>query len=117
MPSFWRQRCPGLPKPFIFQRRCQPDAPGGGEPFLSLPPPEVQAWFTCVFGPANPLIPNDDHGAIGAPLHQADPLGQRSRFVEYAGADHGFMCEARSSFHPKASAQGWRLLLGEEPLF
>ena len=38
------------------------------------------------------------------------------RGVEAAGADHGFMCEARSSFDPQASAQGWRLLLGEGPV-
>ena len=51
-----------------------------------------------------------------AALCKADPAGQRLRFVECAGADHGFMCEARKSFDPQASAQGWRLLLGENPV-
>ena len=88
--------------------------PGGGEPSLALLP-EVQARLTCVFGTADPLIPAEDREAIVAALQKEDPSGERLRFVECAGADHGFMCEARSSFDPQASAQGWRLLLGDVP--
>ena len=88
--------------------------PGGGEPSLALLP-EIQAQLTCVFGSADPLIPAEDREAMVAALRKADPAGQRLLSVECAGADHGFMCEARSSFDPQASAQGWRLLLGEEP--
>ena len=40
-----------------------------------------------------------------------DPAAERLRYVELEGADHGFMCEARSSFDAEASAEGWRLLL------
>ena len=89
--------------------------PGGGEPSLALLP-EIKAQLTCVFGTADPLISEDDRSTIQAALHRADPSGQRLRCVEAAGADHGFMCEARSSFDPQASAQGWRLLLGEGPV-
>ena len=88
--------------------------PGGGEPSLALLP-QIKARLTCVFGTADPLIPAEDRGAIGAALNEVDPAGQRLRVVECAAADHGFMCEARSSFNPQASAQGWRLLLGENP--
>ena len=84
--------------------------PGGGEPSLALLP-QVQARLTYVFGTADPLVPADDRAAIQAALLKADPSGQRLRFVECDGADHGFMCEARSSFDPQASAQVWRLLL------
>ena len=84
--------------------------PGGGEPSLALLP-EIKARLTCVFGTADPLIPAEDRGAIRAALNDVDPAGQRLRFVEYADADHGFMCEARDAFNPQASAQGWRLLL------
>ena len=90
--------------------------PGGGEPSLALLP-EIQSRLTCVFGTADPLIPVEDREAIGDALRRADPAGQRLRFVECAGADHGFMCEARSVFNPQASAQGWRLLLGGDPVF
>jgi len=89
--------------------------PGGGEPSLALLP-EVPARLTCVFGTADPLIPAEDREAIVAALRKADPAGERLRSVEIAGADHGFMCEARSSFNPQASAQGWRLLLGDDPV-
>ena len=89
--------------------------PGGGEPSLALLP-EIQARLTCVFGTADPLIPAEDREVVGAALSKVDPAGQRLRVVECAGADHGFMCEARSSFDPQASAQGWRLLLGDDPV-
>ena len=89
--------------------------PGGGEPSLALLP-EIKARLTCLFGTADPLIPPEDREAIGVALSKADPAGQRLRFVEYADADHGFMCEARSAFNPQASAQGWRLLLAGEPV-
>ena len=89
--------------------------PGGGEPSLALLP-KVQARLTCVFGDVDPLIPAEDRQAIQAALHRADPASDHLRSVECAGADHGFMCEARGSFHPQASAQGWRLLLGNEAL-
>ena len=88
--------------------------PGGGEPSLALLP-EIKARLTCMFGTADPLIPLEDREAIGVALSKADPACQRLSFVEYPGADHGFMCEARSSFHPQASAQGWSLLLGDDP--
>ena len=88
--------------------------PGGGEPSLALLP-EIQARLTCVFGTADPLIPSEDREAIGVALRQVDPTGQRLRSMEIADADHGFMCEARSSFHSQASAQGWSLLLGDDP--
>ena len=84
--------------------------PGGGEPSLALLP-QIQARLTCVFGTADPLIPAQDRKTIESALRKADPTGERLRCVNYDGADHGFMCEARSSFDPQASAQGWRLLL------
>ncbi len=89
--------------------------PGGGEPSLALLP-EIKARLNCVFGMADPLIPPEDREAIGVALSKVDPAGQRLRFVEYADADHGFMCEARSAFNPQASAQGWRLLLAGDPV-
>ena len=88
--------------------------PGGGEPSLALLP-EMQARLTCVFGMADPLIPSEDREAIEAALNKFDPAGECFSFVECAGADHGFMCEARTSFDPQASAQGWRLLLADDP--
>ena len=89
--------------------------PGGDEPSLALLP-KIEARLTCVFGTDDPLIPAEDREAIGAALRKMDPVGQRLRVVVCAGADHGFMCEARSSFDPQAWARGWRLLLGDGPV-
>ncbi|QNI96023.1 dienelactone hydrolase family protein [Synechococcus sp. RS9902] len=89
--------------------------PGGGEPSLALLP-EIKARLTCVFGTADPLIPAEDREAIVAALQKADQAGERLRSVEIAGADHGFMCDARSSYNSQAAARGWRLLLGCDPV-
>jgi len=42
-----------------------------------------------------------------------DPLEERFMYVEVKGADHGFMCEERESFHKDASLIGWNLLMKE----
>ena len=86
--------------------------PGGGPPSLDLLP-QVSGALNCICGTADPLIPADHRSAIREGLHALDPAGERLRYTEMPGADHGFMCEERSSFNPEASAQGWRLLLEE----
>ena len=84
--------------------------PGGGPPSLGLLP-QVQGKLVCLCGTADALIPVEDRAAIRAALLAQDPAAERLRYVELEGADHGFMCEPRSSFDATASAQGWRLLL------
>ena len=84
--------------------------PGGGPPSLELLP-EVEGSLTCLCGTADPLIPEPDRAATQRALAAQDPSGERFRYVELAGADHGFMCEARSSFQAAAAARGWQLLL------
>ena len=77
--------------------------------------PEVQVRLTCVFETADLLIPAEAREAIGAALSKVDSTSQKLRCVEYAGADHCFICEARRSFNPQASGLGWSLLLGGDP--
>nr|WP_244281345.1 dienelactone hydrolase family protein [Synechococcus sp. UW106] len=84
--------------------------PGGGPPSLELLP-QVAGRLTCLCGTADPLIPAEDQAAIEAALKACDSSTKRLRYLEIDGADHGFMCEARSSYNPQASALGWRLLL------
>ena len=84
--------------------------PGGGPPSLELLP-QVRGQLTCICGAADPLIPAEDRKVIQDSLGQVDPSGQRLRYLEICDADHGFMCESRSSFNSAASAQGWSLLL------
>ena len=84
--------------------------PGGGPPSLTRLP-QVQGRLIALCGTADPLIPSEERAAIQAAFYEQDPQAQRMRFLSVDGADHGFMCEARSSFHPQASAQGWSVLL------
>ena len=83
--------------------------PGGGAPTLELLP-QVTGAFTCLFGLDDPLIPASDRAAIEAALQVADPEGRRLRAISFAGADHGFMCDARAAFDDKAASACWRLL-------
>ena len=83
--------------------------PGGGPPSLALLP-SIQGQLTCLCGTADSLIPAEDRAAIQAALRQSDPEGDRLRYVELEGADHGFMCDARSSYNPEAARFGWQLL-------
>ena len=99
--AFLAATLPGVEHSFDFYgggvRRMRP---GRGEPSLAWLP-EIQAQLTCVFGTADHLIPTEDREAIRAALRKVDPAGERLGYVEFAGAEHGFMCEARSSFGPR----------------
>ena len=83
--------------------------PGGGPPSLELLP-SIQGQLTCLCGTADPLIPAEDRAAIRAALLKNDPAGDRLRYLELEGADHGFMCDARSNYNPEAARVGWQLL-------
>ncbi len=84
--------------------------PGGGSPSLELLP-AVSGELTCLCGTADPLIPESERTAIKEALKKEDPDGERLTYIEIEAADHGFMCEQRSSFNAEASEIGWGLLL------
>ena len=86
--------------------------PGGGAPSLELLG-QTSGEITFVCGLADPLIPQTDQAAIKNALNKEDPNGTRMNYVEIEDADHGFMCEQRASFSPKASTYGWQLLMDE----
>ena len=60
--------------------------------------PHVKGRLTCLFGLADPLIPEDDRQAVAKALRQVDPLGDRLRMELFPEADHGFMCDASRQF-------------------
>ena len=72
---------------------------------------QVPGRLTCICGTADPLIPESDQQQIAAALLAQDPLGARMRYLAMPGADHGFMGEAGSSFHPVSAELGWEVLL------
>ena len=69
--------------------------------------------LTCICGTVDPLIPQSDRTSIKEALSKEDPSQSRFSYVEIEDADHGFMCEQRTSFNPNASALGWKLLMSE----
>ena len=88
---------------------CQ-GRPGGGPPSLELLD-RVAGNLTCICAAADPLIPPADQQQIADALKASDPSEERLRYVGIDGADHGFMCEARSNHDPAAAQLGWQLLL------
>ncbi len=84
--------------------------PGGGPPSLELLP-AVSGELICLCGSVDPLIPLPERKAIQEALQKEDPSGERLIYIEVESADHGFMCEQRSSFNAEASEIGWSLLL------
>ena len=86
--------------------------PGGGPPSLELLS-QTSGKLTCICATGDPLIPKADRTAIQEALSEADPSKVRLNYVEIGDADHGFMCEQRASFNPKASILGWQLIMNE----
>ena len=54
-----------------------------------------------------------DNKHIKKMFKKFDPLEERLSYIEFEGADHGFMCEERESFDKAASLIGWNLLMKE----
>ena len=86
--------------------------PGGGPPSLELLS-QISGKLTCICGTGDPLITEADRTSIQEALSKADPSEVRLSYVEIEDADHGFMCEQRTSFNPNASVLGWKLLMSE----
>lgn len=77
--------------------------PGGGPPTVSRTSQiHGKLWFFA--GLADPLIPIAQLEQLEAAL---DEWGVDYRLWRYPGADHGFFCDARSSYHPEAAADAW----------
>ena len=92
----------------FYGARVSSDRPGGGAPTLA-DVPQIPGRLWCFCGDQDPLMPPEELSAIQQAL-AAGP-GQRHRFLMAPGAGHGYMCEARSDFHPQASAAGWGAML------
>lgn len=73
--------------------------------------PQIPGRLWCFCGDQDPLMPAQEVQAIERALHTEDPSEARHRLVVATGAGHGYMCEARTDFHPEAAASGWKLML------
>jgi carboxymethylenebutenolidase len=65
---------------------------------------QLQAPVLCFFGEKDPYIPPSQVQKIEDTLRA---LGKSYAVKVYAGADHGFFCDERTSFHPEAAVDAW----------
>lgn len=69
---------------------------------------EITGTIYCFFGTEDPLIPNEQTDRIEAELQQQKVTHQ---VLRYEGASHGFFCDRRDSYEPKAAEDSWRKML------
>lgn len=81
--------------------------PGETEPTISRTK-NIKGTIYCFFGTADPLIPNEQADIIAGELAQQKIPHQIFR---YSGADHGFLCDRRSSYNPEAASDAWQKML------
>jgi carboxymethylenebutenolidase len=84
-----------------------PKGPGGGPSTVSRTP-GIRGRIHCYFGAQDSLIPMDQVDSIRNALEEA---GVDHEVVIYEGADHGFHCDQRASYHEASAADAWRRTL------
>jgi carboxymethylenebutenolidase len=65
---------------------------------------DLQAPILCLFGERDPYIPLSHVTQIEDSLRT---LGKSFEVKVYPGADHGFFCDERASYHPEAAKDAW----------
>lgn len=81
--------------------------PGEDQPTLTRTP-KISGTLYAFFGTADPLIPLEEVDRIEAELTQHQIA---HHIYRYDGADHGFFCNARSSYNAEAAADAWQHVL------
>jgi carboxymethylenebutenolidase len=78
------------------------------EPLVGLAPTLATPWLG-LFGDLDKGIPVEDVETVRTAL-EAAPVD--TEVVRYPDADHGFHCDARSSYHEASAKDGWDRTLG-----
>ena len=65
---------------------------------------DLTAPALCFFGEKDPYIPLAEVGKLEETLRM---LGKLYEINVYPGADHGFFCNERASYHPEAARDAW----------
>ena len=68
----------------------------------------IRAPLLLFYGDKDAFIPPEEVALVKERLAS---LGKQAQVVVYPGADHGFFCEERPSFHEAAAQDSWRKLL------
>lgn len=77
--------------------------PGGGSPTLTRTS-DIKGTLYAFFGMEDASIPAEHIDQIQAELEK---YNISHRVFRYDGADHGFFCDQRASYNPKAAADAW----------
>ncbi|NES99266.1 MAG: dienelactone hydrolase family protein [Sphaerospermopsis sp. SIO1G2] len=77
--------------------------PGGGNPSITRTP-EISGTIYTFFGMDDASIPQEQVDKIETELQKHNISHQLFR---YDGSDHGFFCDRRGSYNPKAAAAAW----------
>lgn len=77
--------------------------PGGGEPTVSRTK-DISGTIYVFFGLEDASIPPEQVDELEAELKK---YNIPHRVLRYDGADHGFFCDHRASYNPKAAANAW----------
>lgn len=80
-----------------------PQGPGGG-PAPIQRTAKIAGRILCLFGGKDALIPQPQVDAIRQALADA---GTRHEVVVYDGADHGFFCDQRATYHTASAQDAW----------
>jgi carboxymethylenebutenolidase len=78
--------------------------PGGGEPSLSKTG-AIAGTIYMFYGMEDPTIASADVLEVETALKQHQI---KHRIWQYPGADHGFCCDRRASYHPAAAENAWQ---------
>ena len=80
-----------------------PKGPGGGDSTLSRSS-GIGGRILCLFGEEDLLIPQDQVASIREALTSA---GAKHEIVVYPGANHGFFCDQRATYHESSAKDAW----------
>jgi carboxymethylenebutenolidase len=77
--------------------------PGGGNPTVTRTS-EIKGTIYTFFGAEDASIPPEQVEEIAAEFAK---YNISHRLFRYDGSDHGFFCDRRASYNPKAAADAW----------
>jgi carboxymethylenebutenolidase len=77
--------------------------PGGGNPTVTRTS-EIKGTIYTFFGAEDASIPSEQVEEIAAEFAK---YNISHRLFRYDGSDHGFFCDRRASYNPKAAADAW----------
>ncbi len=80
-----------------------PQGPGGGPSTLTRTG-KIRGHLLCLFGAQDGMIPQPQVDAIRSALADA---GVRHEVVVYDGANHGFFCDQRATYHEPSARDAW----------